>query len=500
MDPTIGALAVEALSIAAKAALQGTEGETVKDAYKALKHKIAQRAEGDVTALEKAPDSKERQEILTKEIDKQLPQDLAQIRSLATALIDEMEKRQRSGPIGVDIGRLEAMRVRLGELNVVDEVFLSIHERRLRELQRFREIGLREELANGMSGDRPAREHVVLIVHGIRTRAEWASMVKRTIEDATNNAMTVRLAPYGRFSLWRFLLPGPTRWDPVKIVTSHLRDARERGQDHKKKPSERLLISVIAHSYGTYCLFRALKTLPNIRMYRVILCGSVLPQTFKIDLYEDQLGLHEKRHEKQSNNALLNECGDWDPWPVLAKKVTWGYGSSGTFGLFNGWATNRFHQFGHTAYFDAAFVKDMWVPFLERGVVIPSPWETSGHIRFGNPWWIRLLDWLPLKSATLALLIAYFPVSVTEYFWRPAPRLDDCGGTNIDIDSSIPRPNNDLKPEDIKCNRERLHSAAVCWKDHENPQPPFKALEGKPDFCLYRLFVESSGRFLGLDV
>jgi hypothetical protein len=124
MDPvTIGALAVEALSIAAKAALEKTVGETVKDAYKALKGKIAQWAEGDVTALEKTPDSKKRQEILTEEIDKQLPQDLAQIRNLITALIDELEKRQRSGPVGVDIGRLEAMRVRLGEINVITEGF-----------------------------------------------------------------------------------------------------------------------------------------------------------------------------------------------------------------------------------------------------------------------------------------------------------------------------------------------------------------------------------------
>lgn len=128
MDPTIGALAVEALSIAAQAALRGTVGEAVKDAYKALKHKIAQWAEGDITALEKAPDSKERQEILTKEIDKQLPQDLAQIRSLAAALIDEMEKRQRSGPIGVDIGRLEAMRVRLGEMNVTEGIGFRANE------------------------------------------------------------------------------------------------------------------------------------------------------------------------------------------------------------------------------------------------------------------------------------------------------------------------------------------------------------------------------------
>ena len=122
-DPvTIGFLAVEALSIAAKAALEGVVGEGVKDAYGKLKAKIAQWAGGDIAALEKTPDAMKRQELIAEEIDKQPTEELAHVKILATVLSDELQKRQQSGPIGVDIGRLQALRVHLREISVTEGV------------------------------------------------------------------------------------------------------------------------------------------------------------------------------------------------------------------------------------------------------------------------------------------------------------------------------------------------------------------------------------------
>jgi len=123
MDPatiTIGSIAVaafsEATKIIAKKALESVVGEATKEAYTALKAKIANWAAGDVAALEKSPDSTKRQELVAEEIDKQSPDDLAEIKALADVLIDELRKQPAT--VGVDIGRLEAMRGRLGQITV----------------------------------------------------------------------------------------------------------------------------------------------------------------------------------------------------------------------------------------------------------------------------------------------------------------------------------------------------------------------------------------------
>jgi hypothetical protein len=236
------------------------------------------------------------------------------------------------------------------------------------------------------------QEHVVLLIHGIRTHAQWVGMVKATLEHESD--LSVEPIPYGSFSLYRFLLPGPTRCGPANIVGKYINDVRERGENLLKSVNERRLISVIAHSFGTYCLFRVLEQQPNISLHRVILCGSVLPQHIDLARYKGQLG----------SNKLLNECGDRDPWPVLAKAGTWGYRSSGTFGLFGERVVNRFHRYAHSDCFDAEFVNSMWKPFLEHGEVTPSKWDVL-RSRHPNPWWISFFGWFPLKSTVLMMVL-----------------------------------------------------------------------------------------------
>ena len=120
----------------------------------------------------------------------------------------------------------------------------------------------------------------------------------------------------------------------------------------------------------------------------------MLPQNLDIDRYRGQLG----------PSKILNKCGDRDPWPVIAKKIAWGCGSAGTFGLFSERATNRFHRNGHSDYFDAGFVRDMWVPFLEAGEVKASEWDKARSEHPG-PWWIRTIDKIPSVPIALAILI-----------------------------------------------------------------------------------------------
>jgi hypothetical protein len=128
-DPiTIGALTASVLAIGAEAALKGAVGEAVKDAYKALKEKVAGWAGADVEALENAPTSTARQAVVAEEIDRQPFENQATLRVLVDALIVALKDCERYSPIGVDRGRLEAARIQLGEISVSEGIGFRAHE------------------------------------------------------------------------------------------------------------------------------------------------------------------------------------------------------------------------------------------------------------------------------------------------------------------------------------------------------------------------------------
>ena|ERR1043166_2167329 len=125
---TIGALVASALAMAGEAALKGTVGEAVKDAYKALKEHVARWAGGDVETLEKAPTSAGRQAVVAEAIDGRPTEEQAPLRALAEQLIAELK---RHGPVGLDIGRLEAMEVQLGSISATEGTGARIAEARV---------------------------------------------------------------------------------------------------------------------------------------------------------------------------------------------------------------------------------------------------------------------------------------------------------------------------------------------------------------------------------
>ena len=49
-------------------------------------------------------------------------------------------------------------------------------------------------------------EHIVVLVHGIRTYALWQREVRKPLEE---QGLIVELTNYGRFDLFRFLIPVP---------------------------------------------------------------------------------------------------------------------------------------------------------------------------------------------------------------------------------------------------------------------------------------------------
>jgi hypothetical protein len=122
-DPvTIGMLAASALTMASDEAFKGFAGEAVKDAYKALKEKISNWAGADVEALEKAPASTARQSVVAEAVDDQPADEQASVKSLVDALVAALksEAGKSGGPIGLDVGKIEALQVKLAAITVTE--------------------------------------------------------------------------------------------------------------------------------------------------------------------------------------------------------------------------------------------------------------------------------------------------------------------------------------------------------------------------------------------
>jgi hypothetical protein len=127
-DPvTIGAMASLVLSMASEAALKGAVGEAAKDAYNALKHKIARWASGDVEALEKNPNSAARRAVIAETIDEQPDDEKTSIKKLAIELAGALKKSEAQAPIGIDVGALEAAKISLEGMNVHEGIGIRAH-------------------------------------------------------------------------------------------------------------------------------------------------------------------------------------------------------------------------------------------------------------------------------------------------------------------------------------------------------------------------------------
>jgi hypothetical protein len=129
-DPvTIGTLVASVLSMAGEAMLKGAIGEAAKDAYKTLKEKLSHRAGNDLTELEKAPDSVARRAVIAETVDHLSPEDGEELRAPTQMLVGKL--REEAPAIGLDVGRLHALEVQLGNITVTHGIGARIGDAEL---------------------------------------------------------------------------------------------------------------------------------------------------------------------------------------------------------------------------------------------------------------------------------------------------------------------------------------------------------------------------------
>ena len=224
-----------------------------------------------------------------------------------------------------------------------------------------------------------ARKIVVALVHGIRTNGAWQEKARHALQKEGE----ISVVPLGLefLDVLRFL--GPFREQPISRVERKLRDLPRLYPNHD--------LVIIAHSFGTYIVSKILKRAPDIRVSRLLLCGSIIPSNFSWDsLPHEQL-------------RCVNDVGTKDIWPVFARVASFGYGCSGSFGFKDPRVHDRYFDYGHSDFFANDHYLQFWRPFVWHGEIASSPWDLE---RPTSPWWLSVLGSFPFIKLVLAGTIA----------------------------------------------------------------------------------------------
>jgi pimeloyl-ACP methyl ester carboxylesterase len=255
---------------------------------------------------------------------------------------------------------------------------------------------------HGVPVDPSTDYQVVLLIHGIRTMADWGPMVRSKLE--VPSQIEVIPIKYGYFDAFRFWCPSWTRNKPIRRVYTQIRVALQVAREKDPHPK----LSIIAHSFGTYITGQILKEGFDLHIHRLILCGSVLPQDFPWEQYQGRF----------DREKVINECGKTDIWPVLAQSASWGYGASGTHGFGAVLVKDRYHAGGHGQYFEPEFVQESWEPFIRRGEFDGSRYEVEMP---PTPWWMSVLGILPLQWISVVLIFCLIVILTLLITKPPGP-------------------------------------------------------------------------------
>lgn len=230
----------------------------------------------------------------------------------------------------------------------------------------------------------PARQQVIVLLHGIRTEAIWQEVLAEEFRDHWN--LETFPIGYGVLDVLRFLCPIWTRKGSVERVTLELRNVR------RKFPNAD--VSVIAHSFGTYVLSKILEEHTDIAFHRIQLCGAVIPERYRWDKVISRI-----------SGQIVNDVGTKDIWPLLAKSSTWGFGESGLLGFKTIDVRDRFFEYGHSDFLTVSHARKFWIPLLLDGQIVRSPFTKK---RKASGFLVGVLRFLPLKYSVPALFALLF--------------------------------------------------------------------------------------------
>lgn len=202
----------------------------------------------------------------------------------------------------------------------------------------------------------PQRKHVVVLLHGMNTNAEWQEALAEAIRNSSHIEPLV--VGYGNFHPVKFWLPYVFRRGRIKKVLKDLRGIRDDNPDAD--------ISIVAHSFGTYIVCKMIAAHSDIKFHRILLCGSIVDTDYDWHAVS-----------KQFNGVAINDIGRRDIWPSMAKALSWDYGDSGCIGFQHSLVRDRHFTYGHSGFLNARHMQKYWLPYLLDGKVVASRYSSK---------------------------------------------------------------------------------------------------------------------------
>lgn len=202
-------------------------------------------------------------------------------------------------------------------------------------------------------GEKPSDWPVVITIHGIRTTGDW----QREFTDVlTQHGFRHIPLGFGFFKAVSLLMP----WSRARKVEWFRRIYSDKFATAERLPS------VVAHSFGSYIVTKAMLKYDDIRFEKMILCGSIVSRKYP---WSKML------LERGQAKSVLNEAGGRDMWAGIVEWVVPDAGSSGVSGfedLADGRLTQIIHErHEHSDYFYRQNFEKRWVPFLNGHKVEP---------------------------------------------------------------------------------------------------------------------------------
>src|ERR1700693_804146 len=231
------------------------------------------------------------------------------------------------------------------------------------------------------------QETVIVLVNGILSRGTWQGALKREFNRA---GFIVESTNYGWFDIFRFLLPICwIRHRPIRRVWQDILHIKGSYPDTK--------MSFLAHSFGTFIVGKLFELHTEFQAERIALCGSILRFDFPFRDYDERY------------STIVNDVGCKDPWPALAESVTWGYGSTGTYGFNRPGVNDRWDRhLGHRQFMTPEFCVKYWVPIFFDGTVVAGDDISENPSR-----WVLLISAIHIKYLLLSALL----IRVIFFYW-----------------------------------------------------------------------------------
>jgi len=295
----------------------------------------------------------------------------------------------RFSPLAVAVTMADVIKEFLVTAQRSFRVEIWLHMDRLQTDLDFLEFFREFSRSSGL-GRFSVRRHTVLMLHGIRSQAEWHDEVEGVLRRGDANLNPISTG-YQYFDLFRFIVPIESFRRPV---IDRIKKALVEQIDDPKVDQ----VSVIAHSFGTYVIWRILQDDSRIRLHRLILCGGIIPDDFEWQRLRGQID--RLNDIDDPSRHVINDCGWRDFLPVLAGSVTWGYGPSGRLGFKNSFVRDRYFDMKHSGFFTDDHVETFWLPALAAGKIVRGP-----ERRPATPAWLSLLTVFKIKYMVLVAIV-----------------------------------------------------------------------------------------------